>query len=55
MSRNLEIPLGNACHTVDSDEPWYLVVESDAVRLEARFQVGRPQPNRLDADRTLRL
>jgi hypothetical protein len=39
----MEIPLGNAQHTIYSDEPWFLVVETDGVALEARFQSDAPR------------
>lgn len=45
MAENVEILLGNAGHTLFSDEPWYLIVPPapGAPYLEGRFQTDAPE------------
>src|SRR5262245_27719787 len=44
MAQDVETLLGNAWHTLYSDELWYLIVTPDSgeVRLEGRFQTDAP-------------
>ena len=44
VAQHSEIPLGNSCHTIYSDEMWFLIFASDSgeVTLEARFQSDAP-------------
>lgn len=39
---SMEILLGNAQHSIYSDELWYMLIVADEVTLEARFQSDAP-------------